>query len=537
MPVSDKHEWYLPEKSREQLKTLFKELVSPVNLHVFTKAGSNDLFNEFLSRFARDLARLTDKIVLHERSLDDPLAKTWGVTHSPTALIEPERYRIRFLGAPLGEEGRAFLAAILMASKGDSGLAPESRARLKDLSEQRSVKVFASPTCPYCPGQAVNAIRCAVERPDLVSAWCVEIGQMSDLAGQYDVGSVPHSVYNETLTVLGLEPEARFVEELITLEDAQARLLAPRRKPGETVEVDCLILGAGPAGLTAGIYAGRAGLKALILEKGVIGGQVSVTPVVENYPGFVSVAGLTLMEIMAAQARQYCEIIEEEPTQVTAGPDGVTAQTSTIAIKAKALVIATGATWRKLNVPGEEEFFGRGVNHCATCDGYLYRGKKALVIGGGNTALTDALYLKSLGVDVAIVHRRDELRAERYLQDSVKRESIPLLLNRVPQAILGREKASAVRLKDTATGKTEDVATDGVFVAIGETPNSEVAARLGCALDPAGHVIVDAGMRTNVPRVYACGDVTGGVRQIVTAVGQGGAAALSLFEDLQKAQG
>jgi thioredoxin reductase (NADPH) len=534
MPASDSHQWYLPEKSREQLKTLFKELVSPVNLHVFTKTGANDLFNEFLSRFARDLAKLTDKIVPHERSLDAPLANTWGVTHSPTALIEPERFGIRFLGAPLGEEGRAFLAAILMASKGDSGLAPESRARLADLSQERTVKVFASPTCPYCPGQAVNAIRCAIERPDLVSAWCVEIGQMSGLASLYEVGSVPHTVYHETLTVLGLEPEARFVEELVTLEDAQARPMAPRRKPGETVEADCLILGAGPAGLTAGIYAGRAGLTALILEKGVIGGQVSVTPVVENYPGFVSVAGLTLTEIMAAQARQYCEIIQEEPARVTAGPDGVRAETATISVRAKALVIATGAVWRKLDVPGEAEFFGRGVNHCATCDGYLYRGKKALVIGGGNTALTDALYLKSLGVDVSIVHRRDEFRAERYLQDSVKREGIPLLMNRVTQAILGRDKANAVRLKDAATGKVEDVAADGVFVAIGETPNSEVAARLGCALDKAGHVVVDSGMRTSVPRVYAAGDVTGGVRQIVTAVGQGGAAALSLFEDLKK---
>jgi len=530
------HQWYLPEKSREQLQTLFKELVHPVNLHLFTLAGTNDLFNEFLLRFAADLAHVSDKILIHQHTVGDDKAREWKVAHSPTVLVEPERYQMRFVGAPMGEEGRSFLEALLFASKRQSGLSEEAKGLLAELSEERVAKVFVSPTCPYCPAQAVNAFRCAVERPDKVHAWCVEVGQMPDLAERYGVGSVPHTVINEKLSVLGLEQELRFVAELVSLKDAQSLLTAPRHKPGETAEVDCLILGAGPAGLTAGIYAGRAGLKTIILERETIGGQVALTPVVENYPGFANIPGIALMEVMAAQARQYCEIIQEQPQRVSAGPGGVAAETSTLKIKAKALLLATGAKWKKLEVPGEVEYFGHGVNYCATCDGYLYKGRKVLVVGGGNTALTDALYLKNLGVDVAIVHRRGEFRAERYLVDSVKRESIPLHLNCAVDSILGDVKVNAVIIKDLTTGKSEQIKADGVFVAIGETPNSEVAARLGCRLTEEGNVVVDARMHTNVPRVYAAGDVTGGVRQIITAVGQGGTAALSIFEDMAKQQ-
>jgi len=239
---------------------------------------------------------------------------------------------------------------------------------------------------------------------------------------------------------------------------------------------------------------------------------------------------------MAAQARQYCEVIQEAPLGVESAPGGFKAVTANLTVKARALLITTGATWKKLGVPGEDQYFGRGVNYCATCDGYLYKGKKALVVGGGNTALTDALFLKKLGVDVTLLHRRGEFRAEKHLRDSVSREGIPLIMDSEVEAILGDVKAKAARIRNNRTGETSEVATDGVFVAIGETPNSEVAAKLGCELTPEGNIVVDGRMRTSVPGVYAAGDVTGGVRQIVTAVGQGGSAALAVFEDLSKGQ-
>ena len=528
--------WILPESHREQLANVFKTLVNPVNIHIFTRPGQNDEVNAFVTAFCRDLARLSDKIVPQHALLDSEEAKKRGVDFSPTLLLEPERYAIRYVGAPLAEEGRSFLETLLMISRRDSGLAKESRELLSVLATRRLIKVFVSPTCPYCPSQVINAFKTAVERPDLVEAWCVDIAQDRELAELHGVSSVPHTLINDQLTLMGLEPEQRFVAELATLKDAQTLMATLHRQPGESREVDLVILGAGPAGLTAGIYAGRAGLKTVVLEKSALGGQVSLTPVVENYPGFAKIAGVALMDITAAQARQYCEILYDEPSAYEAGAQGVTVKTSGLEFTAKALLIATGATWKKLEVPGEIEFFGHGVNYCATCDGYLYKGRKVAVVGGGNTALTDALYLKNLGVDVTVIHRRDRFRAEQYLQDSVTRENIPRVMQAQVEAILGETAVRAVRLKDTATGESREIALDGVFVAIGETANTEPALALGCALTQSGDIQVDARMRTNVPRVYAAGDVTGGggTRQIVTAVGQGAVAAMAIFEDLAR---
>jgi thioredoxin reductase (NADPH) len=528
--------WLLPEKHREQLAKLFAGLVNPVNIHLFTRPGQNDQVNDFATAFCRDLARVSDKIVVHPASLDSEEAKKWEANFSPTLLLEPEHYAIRYVGAPLAEEGRSFVETLLMISGRDSGLSKDSRTLLSALDGPRQVKVFVSPTCPYCPSQVVNAFKAAVERPDLVSAWCVDIAQERSMAELYGVGSVPHTVVNEGLTLLGLEPEQRFVAELVTLKDAQSLVASMNRKPGEPLLADLLILGAGPAGLTAGIYAGRAGLSTVVLEKNALGGQVALTPVVENYPGFAKIAGVALMEITAAQARQYCEIMYDAPQSYELSVEGVTVKTAGSEIRAKALLIATGATWKKLGVPGETEFFGHGVNYCATCDGYLYKGRKAAVIGGGNTALTDALYLKNLGVEVVIIHRRDTFRAEQYLQDSVAREKIELVLGVQVEAIVGDKAVTAVRVKDAKTGASRDIPVDGAFVAIGETANTEPAVALGCELTEHGNIKVDAGMRTTAPKVYAAGDVTGGggARQIVTAVGQGAVAAMTVFEDLSR---
>jgi thioredoxin reductase (NADPH) len=528
--------WILPEKHREQLATLFETLVNPVNIHIFTQPGQNDQVNEFATAFCRDLSRISDKIVLHHALLDSEEAKKQGADFSPTLLLEPERYAIRYVGAPLAEEGRSFLEAVLMISRRDSGLAKESRELLSALNTRRLIKVFVSPTCPYCPSQVINAFKTAVERPGLIEAWCVDISQARQLADLHGVSSVPHTVINDQLTLMGLEPEQRFVAELATLRDAQSLIAALRRAPGERIEADLVILGSGPAGLTAGIYAGRAGLKTLVLEKNALGGQVSLTPVVENYPGYAQIAGVALMDITAAQARQYCEIVYEEPSAFETGPEGLTVKTATLEIRTKALLIATGATWKKIGVPGEIEFFGHGVNYCATCDGYLYKGRKVAVVGGGNTALTDALYLKNLGVDVTVIHRRDRFKAEQYLQDSVKRESIPLVMESQVEAIVGDKAVRGVRVKDAKTEEIREIAVDGVFVAIGETANTEPAIALGCELTKEGDIKVDERMRTSVPKVYAAGDVTGGggARQIITAVGQGGLAAMKIFEDLSR---
>jgi len=524
----------IPTDSLPELTKFFTGMRDPVELFLFTDPATHVPYNDFLERLCRELAEIAPKLAITAHPVDSEQARARGVDFSPTLLVAPDRYDIRYLGAPVGEESRTLVEIIMRASTGQSGLGEASRQRLKDLEEKRQVKIFVSPTCPYCPGQVGNAFRCAIERPDLVAAVCVDSTQHAALAEQYRVGSVPQTVINDTLTDLGFMAEERFVTELVTLEKpAEA---APAEQPGGGLavrEVDLVVAGAGPAGLTAAIYAARSGLSAVVLEKSTIGGQVALTPVVENYPGFANVPGKRLMEIIADQARHYADIHEGEGIDEVKLGRNVEVYTAKTVYVAKALILSTGATWKKLGAPGEDRYFGFGVSYCSTCDGYLYRGKKAVVVGGGNTALTDALHLKNLGVDVTLIHRRSEFRAEKYLQDAVAKEAVAAVMNAEITEILGdAAKVTAVRVTDKADGSEREIPTDAVFVAIGLRPNTEIATQLGLTLDARGFIQIDRGNRTSIPRIYAAGDVTGGSQQIVNAVGEGSTAALAAFEDL-----
>jgi len=292
------------------------------------------------------------------------------------------------------------------------------------------------------------------------------------------------------------------------------------------------VIGAGPAGLTAAIYAERSGLKTVVLEKAMIGGQVSLTPVVENWPGVKSVPGARLMEMMAEQARQYTDIHENEQVEEIKIGKKIDIITRQRTYEARAVIVAMGADHLKLGVAGEDRFSGRGVSYCATCDGFLYKDWSVIVIGGGNSALTEALYLASVGAHVGLVHRREELRAEKRLQDMFSTTGSTLIQNTAVEEVMGTDRVTAIRLKDLKTGDIRTLPVDAVFVAIGEQPNSGLAKQIGVLVDEKNYIKVDRNMRTNIPRIYAAGDITGGVRQIVTAVGAGAVAAVSAFEDL-----
>jgi thioredoxin reductase (NADPH) len=297
-------------------------------------------------------------------------------------------------------------------------------------------------------------------------------------------------------------------------------------------EFDTIIVGAGPAGLAAGIYARRAGLSCALLEKGVPGGQVLTSPVIENYPGFPEIQGMKLMDAMAEHARRYVDIREgEEVVRVRSGERFEVVTTSGRYL-ARSLILATGSTHRKLDVPGEKGMTGRGVSYCATCDGFFYKKREAVVIGGGNTALTDALYLHSIECRVSIIHRRDSFRADKHLQDSVAERGIPVIFDTVVEEIIGEDEVTSIKIRNLKTGATATRPVNGVFIAIGEIPSSQIASELGLEMDPGGFVVVDKSFRTSVPMVYAAGDLSGGIRQIVAAVHGGAAAALSCFEDL-----
>lgn len=523
----------LNEDSRKILQKTFKELKRRIVIEVFTKEDSNVPYNNLSMNFVRELAEITDKIEDKFFKIGDARAKEKRVERSPTILIDPDKYNIRYTGAPAGEEGRSFIETLLMVSADDSRLSKDSRKRLAQLKEKRHIQVFVTTACPYCPGEVIIANGAAVERPDLVSSECIESAENVDIARKFNVGSVPQTVINGKTINIGLQPEDLFVSGLIALEPQKTPETAQASE--EVIgEYDLIIVGAGPAGLTAGIYASRSGLSNVILERSIPGGQVAVTPMVENWPGMTNVPGKQLMDLMVQHARSYTHIHEnEEVLEVKVGRK-IEAITRTGRYLGNALLIATGATHTKLGAPGEDRLYGKGVSYCATCDGYIYKGNKVVVVGGGNTALTDALYLESLGASVTIVHRRGEFRAEKHLIDGISDRKIEVVWDSEVVEIKGGDHVDSVAIKGSKGGKTKNLKTDAVFIAIGETPLSEIASSIGVTTNEAGFIQVDQTQRTNIPRVYAAGDVTSGIRQIVTATGTGAVAALSAFQDISR---
>jgi thioredoxin reductase (NADPH) len=539
----------IPEDARKMIAERLNAFKDSVNVEVYTKDGERDEFNAVSVSLVSELAEISPKISAKFFKIGDARSMEMKVERTPTILIAPEKYRIRYTGAPAGEEGRSFMQIIEQVSFADSALTPKVRARLKQLKEPRHIQVFVTPTCPYCPGEVVNAFSAAMERPDMISAECVESMENVDLARKHNVGSVPHTVVNGVTVSKGLQPEDRFVEGLIAMRpfteprqgaagadgDEHQHAHGHQHEPADelaVVKVDLVVIGAGPAGLTAAIYSKRSGLETVVLEAKTVGGQVSITPVVENWPGFKSVPGAKLMEMIGAQARDYVPVKENEPVREIKIGKLIEAITSKARYEARGVILAMGAEHKKLGVPGEERLSGKGVAYCATCDGFFYKDRDVLVVGGGNTALTDAIYLHSLGARVALAHRKGEFRAEKRLVDSWKATGRPTMWDTVVEEVVGTDKVTAVRLKNLKSGAGTTLPIEGVFVSIGFTPNAELAREVGVTLDEGGFIKADRSMRTNIPRVYAAGDLSGGVRQIVTAVGTGATAAVSAFEDL-----
>ena len=302
-------------------------------------------------------------------------------------------------------------------------------------------------------------------------------------------------------------------------------------------EYDIIIIGAGPGGLTAGIYAGRQGTRNLIIDRDLAGGIGREVPEMENYPGFDNISGLELIEKMKSQATKNCELHEmEEVTDIVKTQDKYrfTVKTNKSEYASKSIILATGSSHRHLDVNGEEEFKGKGVSYCATCDGFFFAGRDIIMVGGGNSALQEAIYLKNLGANVTLVHRRDEFRAQKHLQDMIKKEGIPTILNATVEEIKGEMLVESVILKDTKTGELNEVPTNGVFISVGYIPHTELAIKLGVNLDESGHIIIDKNQKTNIDYVYAIGDVCVGLKQWVVACGEGAVAATSAFQDLKE---
>ena len=290
---------------------------------------------------------------------------------------------------------------------------------------------------------------------------------------------------------------------------------------------DMIVIGGGPAGYTAALYAARSGLSVVVLEKLSAGGQMALTEQIDNYPGFEDgIDGFTLGEKMQQSAERFGARTElAEVYKADLSGKLKTLETSEGAFRARTVVVATGATPRPLGVPGEESLTGKGVHYCAACDGAFYRGKTVAVVGGGNSAAADALTLSRIAKKVYLIHRRDSLRATRVYHEPLLRASnLEFCWNSTVSALLHGDRLTGLRLRDVQTGAERELPCDGVFISVGRAPATELF-QSELALDKAGYIIADESTRTNLPGVFAVGDVrTKALRQVVTAAADGAVA-------------
>lgn len=304
----------------------------------------------------------------------------------------------------------------------------------------------------------------------------------------------------------------------------------------ESQHTSVLIIGAGPAGLSAALYAARAELEPVVLTGMTMGGQVSVTHIIENYPGFPDgLPGPELGELFRAQAERFgAKIVYDTATEVDFSQEPYWVKTHEGEYTADVVIIATGATPRHLEIPGEEEFTGRGVSYCGTCDGFFFKGKEVVVVGGGDSAMEEGLFLTRFANKVTVVHRRDELRASPILQSrAIENPKMEFIWDTVINKVEGKEAVAQVQLENKKTNAKEIFETDGVFIFIGHTPNTQLFEGQ-LTMDDLGYVEVNKYMETNKPGVFAAGEVADPhFRQVITSAGMGAAAAIQATRYLE----
>jgi thioredoxin reductase (NADPH) len=518
-------------------KDAIREIVSkavrkPVEVLLFSQKFACESCSNTV-RFLKELASLNQNIMLKVVFLEDEakLAERLSVDNVPAILIRPPHgeYNMRFLGFPGGYEFPVLLEGLAMASVGTTAMKDRLRETVKKIDKSIRIKIFTTPTCPYCPTVGRIVFMAAIENPH-VNAEVIEISEYPYLSQKYDVKAVPKTVINDRFALEGAYSMDNFVRMLATIAGVKVSV-------AERGVTDVGIIGGGGAGVTAAIYAIRQGLKTVLLERENIGGQLFEASTVDNYPGLYGTLGPEIAQVFNSHLTELdADIVYDEATDVTKKDDifEVKLKSGEI-LRSKTVIIASGMKHRKLEVPNEEKLQGKGVSYCATCDGDLFRGKKTAVIGGGSTAVSYALYLSYISEKTFLIHRRSEFKAENILLEQLKaRPNITILVPYVVTEIIGESAVNKLRVKNTLSGQENTIDIDGIFVSVGHLPNISYLKSLQPEFSEGGFIKVDTRMRTNVEGMLAAGDITGLENQLIVACAQGTLAALTAAKYLRE---
>ncbi|MBI5017853.1 MAG: FAD-dependent oxidoreductase [Deltaproteobacteria bacterium] len=527
----------------EVLERLARNLPAPVRLILFVREGAAGCGEQ--RRLLEAVAQLSDRLTLevHDLDAEPEAASRYGVDKVPaTAVVGTRDHGIRFYGLTAGHEFSSLLEALLVVSSGRSGLGPELEAWIGRIDRPTRLEVLVTLACPYCPRMVHLAHQLAVAN-DHVRAEMVDAGAFPEVADTYGVGSVPLTVVNGRRAFEGALPPADAVLEILKVAapeayeevDAEVRSAAGLRRarpvePGHLY--DAVIVGAGPAAMAAAVYAVRKGLDvALVGDR--LGGQIADTAAIENWLGAATVGGFDLAVLFRAHVENY-SVAERLRTRVA----GVERQEQEFVVRTeegeevrgRTVIYCAGKQYRRLLVPGEERFLGRGVAFCATCDAPLYHGKAVAVVGGGNSAFTAARDLVHYAREIHLINVVADWQADPVLVDEVSRHPHVVLhpATRVVE-VLGEGKLSGVRVEPAGGGPSTDLLVDGVFLEIGLVPNSGPVADL-VRRNELGEVVVHRDQSTDVPGFFAAGDVTDEPeKQIVVAEGAGAKAGLAAY--------
>lgn len=537
----------MDDNTRAQLLKILENMVSPVTLVFFTQENAcpscsqqRELLTELVS-ISKKLELKVYDFVLHGDE-----AANFKIDKIPaTAVVGKKDYNIRFYGVTLGYEFNSFLEAIIMVSTGNSGLDPQLEGLVKGIKEPAHLQVLVTLTCPYCPRMVHVAHQFAFVNEN-IRADMVEAQEFPQLVQRYNVSAVPKTIINEVHSFEGALPagtayleilKAVNPEEYIKLEESLREIQGARKakKAEEQHEYEVAIVGGGPAAMSAAVYAARKGLDVALVAK-KLGGQITYTASIENYLGFLGISGTDMVEAFQNHLENYpiAEALGSDVAQVKKTDDGfIIIRDDGRQFQAKSIIYCAGKEYSRLGVPGEEQFIGKGIGFCATCDAPLYQDRRVAVVGGGNSAFTAARDLLSFASEIHLIHRRKDFRADSALvQEVLKAKNVTVHTPMTVQSFLGQDKLTAIRLESVDGKENYDLNVDGVFLEVGLTPNTMSLKGL-VELNERGEVPVNKDQSTSVDGLFAAGDATDvEEKQISIAVGQGALAALTVHKYL-----